>query len=342
MVTIILHVIGEACGEPGVPCPLQYDLLTAHIISSILRIPIHVTPAIPAHTPDELHRYVFLCVYYCVCVCCCVRACVRARVRACVRAFVRARACVTTACVTGCMCACVRVCAYACVFCVTMCVLVSAAYYNTNGNTTGAGYDGPGECVSHVFGNGKRLYPAVGDVTAFWMRVNNSEYINENNYAQGYTEGAWLFVPPRCNRGGCKLIVLPGGCRAYTDSPPSGGSDDDFARYGMANGFVVLKPCQTGPIDLSTYPNNHENYRGMVDVSLCETAKRGGGGRRWGGRRPRVALATVATIPRAAGKAHLQLFGLVTPPADSVRRSMGSSRRSMQHKRAARWSQPEK
>ena len=34
----------------------------------------------------------------------------------------------------------------------------------------------------------------------------------------------------------------------------------------MANGFVVHKPCQGGPIDLSTYPSNHENRRGMVDV----------------------------------------------------------------------------
>ena len=142
------------------------------------------------------------------------------------------------------------------------------AYYNTDGNHTGAGYDGPGECVSHVFGNGKRLYPVVGDVSSSWMRINNTEYINANNYAQGYTDGAWLFVPPQCKRGGCKLIVLPGGCRAYTDNPPNGGSDDAFARYGMANGFVVLKPCQTGPIDLNTYPHNHENYRGMVDVRL--------------------------------------------------------------------------
>jgi len=53
---------------------------------------------------------------------------------------------------------------------------------------------------------------------------------------------------------------------AYTDLPPSGGSDDAFARYGMANGFVVLKPCQGGPIDLKAFPDNHENRRGMVDV----------------------------------------------------------------------------
>ena len=67
-------------------------------------------------------------------------------------------------------------------------------------------------------------------------------------------------------RRGCKLIVLPGSCNAYTDDPPRSGSDEAFARYGMANGFVVLKPCQGGPIDLRIYPDNHENRRGMVDV----------------------------------------------------------------------------
>jgi hypothetical protein len=146
------------------------------------------------------------------------------------------------------------------------------AYYNTDGNSTGAGFDGPGECVSHVFGGGKRLYPVTYDVRDHWLRVNNSEYIEANNYAQGYTEGAFLFVPPQCTKGGCKLIVLPGGCNAYTDHPPTGGSDDAFARYGMANGFVILKPCQTGKIDLEAYPHNHENYRGMVDVSDTATA----------------------------------------------------------------------
>ena len=60
--------------------------------------------------------------------------------------------------------------------------------------------------------------------------------------------------------------MLPGGCNPYTDDPPGGGSDDAFARYGMANGYAVLKPCQGGPIDLDTYPDNHENRRGMVDV----------------------------------------------------------------------------
>ena len=240
------------------------------------------------------------------------------------------------------------------------------AYYNTNGNTTGAGYDGPGECLKHVFGHGQRLYPSTGtEHLQYWRRINNSEFITPNNKAQGFKEGAWLFAPPQCEaaggdrRGGdsrgdvdgdvdgsrgasspaaaslthrgfeappsrrpagtsaggisagttagtggsCKLIVLPGGCDAYNDDPPDGGDTDAYARYGasqppllsvpskagdafarfgqrlcspsppnaftrygMANGFVLLKPCTGGSIDLGTYPENHENRRGMIDV----------------------------------------------------------------------------
>ena len=63
----------------------------------------------------------------------------------------------------------------------------------------------------------------------------------------------------------CKLLILPGGCDAnYSHTP--GWSDGDFAKYGAANGIVVLKPCQGSPIDAKRFPANHENLRGMVDV----------------------------------------------------------------------------
>ena len=81
-------------------------------------------------------------------------------------------------------------------------------------------------------------------------------------------------VPPRCQgHGVCKLIILPGGCDAVVGPPPTGGSDDAFARYGLANGYVVLKPCQGGPIDRKRFPHNHENLRGMVDVYGQTTAE---------------------------------------------------------------------
>lgn len=86
-------------------------------------------------------------------------------------------------------------------------------------------------------------------------------------------QSAWLFVPPQCETGRCKLIIKPGGCNALTDNPPGGGDEDAFARYGMANGIAMLKPCQGAPIDLPRYPNNHENKRGMKDVYGQMTAE---------------------------------------------------------------------
>ena len=139
-------------------------------------------------------------------------------------------------------------------------------YYNDNGNITGAGYDGPGECLRHVFGHGERLYATTTNVTKYWQPVNVSEFVLEKDRQQGMTDLAWLFLPPRCETGSCKIVILPGGCG---DSPPSDhadSSDDAFARYGFVNGIVVLKPCQTGDIDRELYPQNHENFRGMVDV----------------------------------------------------------------------------
>jgi len=138
----------------------------------------------------------------------------------------------------------------------------STPYFNDVGNATGAGYDGPGKCLQHVFGRGERLYPAETADPALWMRINASEFVTD--LGVGIKPSAWLFVPTACGTGLCKLLVLPGGCDAFHDEPP--GADDDWARYGVANDFVILKPCQGGPIDTTRFPNNHENLRGMVDV----------------------------------------------------------------------------
>jgi len=139
-------------------------------------------------------------------------------------------------------------------------------YFNDNNNRTGAGYDGPGECLKHVFGNGSRLYPTTEKVEKYWRRIDVGEFVEEKDRQQGMKDSAWLFVPPRCETGACKIVILPGGCDAFIEPPPSGGSDDAFARYGFATGIIVLRPCQTGSIDRKMYPDNHENFRGMVDV----------------------------------------------------------------------------
>lgn len=147
----------------------------------------------------------------------------------------------------------------------------STPYFN---HSEPAGYDGPGHCLSHVFFHQKGMQPAVLDVDRqkYWKRVNATQFVPDPLGA-GMRQSAWLFVPPQCEQGSCKLIIKPGGCDALTDDPPSGGDEDAFARYGFANGIVVLKPCQGGPIDLKRYPNNHENKRGMKDVYGQMTAE---------------------------------------------------------------------
>jgi hypothetical protein len=144
----------------------------------------------------------------------------------------------------------------------------STPYFNNVGNTTGAGYDGPGECLRHIVGHGERLWAAASVDPAWWLRVDVSEFVPDRGV--GVKTSAWLFVPPQCKAGSnstCKLLILPGGCSARLDpSPPSGGSDGAFARYGAVNGIVILKPCQGGSIDAKRFPQNHENLRGMVDV----------------------------------------------------------------------------
>lgn len=143
----------------------------------------------------------------------------------------------------------------------------STPYFNGDFNFFGAGYDGPGECLRHVIGNGERLYPGPKSYDmSLWKRINASEFVTDTGV--GIRPSAWLFVPPQCTNGTCSLLILPGGGNAATDaSPPgSGGSDEDFARYGLVNGMVILKPGQGSAIDVARFPTNHENLRGMVDV----------------------------------------------------------------------------
>ena len=133
----------------------------------------------------------------------------------------------------------------------------STPYFN---HSQPAMYDGPGECVKHVFGKGRRLYPSDPNSTQhrqYWLRINATEFVTDLGI--GSRPSAWLFNPPQCRAGTCKLLILPGGCNAFTDDPPGGGPDDDFARYGFANGINILKTCTSGgPIDQTRFPLNHE------------------------------------------------------------------------------------
>lgn len=144
----------------------------------------------------------------------------------------------------------------------------STPYFN---HSEPAGYDGAGHCLRHVFFHSEPMKPAVVDMERekYWRRINATTFVPDPLGA-GMRQSAWLFVPPLCETGSCKLIILPGGCNAETDENVP---DEDFARYGFANGIAILKPCQGAPIDLERYPNNHENRRGMKDVYGQMTAE---------------------------------------------------------------------
>ncbi|KAL1500433.1 hypothetical protein AB1Y20_013090 [Prymnesium parvum] len=138
-------------------------------------------------------------------------------------------------------------------------------YANDAANFTGAGYDGPGECLRHVVGGGARLWAAPLVDPLLWRRVNVSAFVRD--LGVGVRPAAWLFLPPACGgASACKLLLLPGGCDPLEELPPLGGSDDAFARYAMLNEMVIFKPCVGGPIDARRFPHNHENLRGMIDV----------------------------------------------------------------------------
>jgi len=134
-------------------------------------------------------------------------------------------------------------------------------YYN---HSQGAGYDGPGECLRHVIGHEKPLRWAVPslDRKSVWTPRSVSDYVPDEHV--GMWPWAWLMLPPQCKDGPCHLLILPGSCDPF-NAP--GGSDDDFARYGVTNDMVILKTCAGNPfIDKKRFPDNHENVRGMVDV----------------------------------------------------------------------------
>jgi len=146
----------------------------------------------------------------------------------------------------------------------------STPYFN---HSEPAGYDGPGECLRHVFGHAKALAPALPSLDVnYWRRIDTMEFVRATvpffGSGVGMWQSAWLFVPPQCKEGICKLTILPGGCDVRMTTPPGPGSDEDaFARYAFVNDIVILKPCQGNIfIDKKRFPDNQENLRGMVDV----------------------------------------------------------------------------
>ena len=136
------------------------------------------------------------------------------------------------------------------------------------GSTEPAGYDGPGECLSHVYDMPMRT--GVNATAAHWLTFDQSEF-QDGSKAVGFEKLGWVYVPSRCQNlndqgpgsAPCKLVLRPGKC-----SPPTVDVAPDvaeFANYAEANGIVLLHPCTGGPVDAS-YTHAPDIKEGKLDV----------------------------------------------------------------------------
>jgi hypothetical protein len=138
------------------------------------------------------------------------------------------------------------------------------------GNKLPAGYDGPAECLRHVYD----MMPGTlrpGNASASnWLMFNQTEFTGDK--AVGFQEMGWVYVPERCqdiNQQGpgsapCKLLVRPGKC-----TPPALDVAPDvaeFANYAQANAIVLLSPCLGGGVDRKAFPHASDIEQGKLDV----------------------------------------------------------------------------
>jgi len=137
------------------------------------------------------------------------------------------------------------------------------AYFNSS---TPAGYDGPGECLRHVFGHASTLQPAAPEAHDHWHVFDQTEFLEHGLIDEGMSPLGWLYLPPACEKEVCKLLILPSGCIPPFSGVKGDAAADAFARYAYANNVVILRSCAGAPIDTKRFPDNKENRRGMVDV----------------------------------------------------------------------------
>ena len=135
-----------------------------------------------------------------------------------------------------------------------------------------AGYDGPGECLRHVFAS-PTMKAGQAD-NASWSAFAQREFAPAGI---GFQEQGWVYIPQRCRPAAptaspasavpsagasaarratrptpaspraCRLLIRPDAC-----SPADGTRAADvaaFAGYAEANDIVLLHPCVGGAVD---------------------------------------------------------------------------------------------
>jgi hypothetical protein len=138
------------------------------------------------------------------------------------------------------------------------------------GSKLPAGYDGPAECLRHVYDMLPGTLRSGNASAANWQMFNQTEFTGDK--AVGFQQMGWVYVPERCqdmNQQGpgsapCKLLVRPGKC-----TPPALDVAPDvaeFANYAEANAIVLLAPCLGGPVDKRAFPHASDIEQGKLDV----------------------------------------------------------------------------
>ena len=137
------------------------------------------------------------------------------------------------------------------------------------GHSEPAGYDGPGECLRHVFDS-----PAMRSESAKpanWLSFDQTEFADERG-AVGFERLGWIYVPERCqdlNGQGpgaspCKLVLRPSKCSPAAD--PISEEMKAWAEYGEGSGIVILYPCVGGHVDTATFMHAPDVVAGKLDV----------------------------------------------------------------------------
>ena len=138
-----------------------------------------------------------------------------------------------------------------------------------------SGYDGPGECLKHIYGHETPLAPVKNWTTAPGALQNNTYVFDQLEFIErdpdlngtGVGPAGAVYIPTACQAGAtaCKLLLLTNGCGGSA-APNLSGSDWDFARWGESNDIILLKACVGGHVDADRFPNSYELQRGLLDV----------------------------------------------------------------------------
>jgi len=136
----------------------------------------------------------------------------------------------------------------------------STPYFNSS---EPAGFDGPGECLRWVYGERFGYSPlkyAIDAIPRNMFTFNQTEFWDADTFGTGIRATGEIYIPTQCQVDSPTFETEP--CKLLFTL----GVDDDFARYGEANGIVIVALGIGGYVDTDRFPNACEVQRGLSDV----------------------------------------------------------------------------